>query len=483
MGQPHEILTWSAVDIAAAIRDGRLTALAALQAHLEYLDIVNPQLNAVVFERRDEALAEARAADERVRQAREQGGLDDLPPLMGVPCTIKENFAFVGTPQASGLLARAHIVNDHDAPTVASLRAAGAIPMGVTNTSELCMWMESFNKVYGITNNPYDVKRTVGGSSGGEGAIIGSGASPFGLGADVGGSIRMPAFFNGTFGHKPSPLLIPNDGQYPAAKGEANRILGTGPLCRRAADLEVLVRVMADDQAHRLKDPASVDMGRLRVLTVQPERGPRMSADQRRARDRAVQALVDRGARHERIDLPALDKAFDIWSSMLAEADSENSFSDMMFGTRHPMRGIAELFRLMIGRSPHTLPLILLAAGERISELAPRRHRRLVTLGEEMKATLHAALADDGVLVHPPYPTVAPKHYKAMWPPFNFVHCAIFNTMQVPSTSVPMGLDAQGIPTGVQVVAGPEQDHLGIACALALEADCGGWVPPWSRQS
>ena len=140
-----------------------------------------------------------------------------LPPLLGVPCTIKENFAFVGTPQASGLLARAHIVNDHDAPAVARLRAAGAIPLGVTNTSELCMWMESFNKVYGITNNPYDPTRTVGGSSGGEGAIIGSGASPFGLGADVGGSIRMPAFFNGVFGHKPSPLLIPNGGQYPAA--------------------------------------------------------------------------------------------------------------------------------------------------------------------------------------------------------------------------------------------------------------------------
>ena len=118
--------------------------------------------------------------------------------------------------------------------------------------------------------------------------------------------------------------------------------------------------------------------------------------------------------------------------------------------------------------------------GRQIREV--RRHRRLVQLGEEMKSRLHEVLGDDGVLVHPPYPTVAPKHYKAMWPPFNFVHCAIFNTMQVPSTSVPMGLDARGIPTGVQVVAGPEQDHLGIACALALEADCGGWVPPWSRQ-
>ncbi|MDF1820224.1 MAG: amidase [Alcanivoracaceae bacterium] len=480
MGKPHVMLTWSASELAAAIRDGQFSSLDAVQAHYDYLDQVNPVLNAVVFQRRDDALREAVEADDAIARARENGTLDQLPPLLGVPCTIKENFAFVGTPQASGLLKRAHIINDHDAPTVARLREAGAIPLGVTNTSELCMWMESFNKVYGITNNPYDRRRTVGGSSGGEGAIIGSGASPFGLGADVGGSIRMPAFFNGVFGHKPSPLLIPNEGQYPAAKGEANRVLGTGPLCRRATDLEVLVRVLAGDQAGRLKDPASVDFSQLRVLTVTPERGPKMSADQQAARDKAVQALVDNGARAQAVDLPAIDKAFDIWSAMLAEADSENSFSDMMFGTRNPLRGIGELFRLMVGRSPHTLPLILLATGERISELAPRRHRKLVAMGEALKAQLHELLGDDGVLVHPPYPTVAPKHYKALWPPFNFVHCAIFNTMQVPSTSVPMGLDSNGIPTGVQVVAGPEQDHLGIACALALETAVGGWVPPWT---
>lgn len=477
----NELLTRSATELAAAIRAGETTSAAVVQAHYDYLDEVNPKLNAVVFQRRREAFAEAAAADAQVATARAAGGLDSLPPLLGVPCTIKENFAFAGTPQASGLLARAHIINDHDAPTVARLRAAGAVPLGVTNTSELCMWMESFNKVYGITNNPYDPTRTVGGSSGGEGAIIGSGASPFGLGADVGGSIRMPAFFNGVFGHKPSPLLIPNDDQYPAAYGEAERILGTGPLCRRAEDLELLVRILAGAQAGRVGDPAGVDFARLRVLTVKPERGPRMSADQRDARDRAVAALVARGATHVAVDLPALDKAFDIWAAMLSEAGGQLSFSDMMFGTRHPLRAMRELFTLMIGRSPHTLPLIMLAGIERISDWAPRRHHKLVEKGRGLRARLHDLLGSDGVLVHPPYPTVAPRHYKALWPPFNFVHCAIFNTMEVPATSVPAGLDANGMPTGVQVVAAPENDHLGIACALALEKDLGGWVPPWTR--
>ncbi len=472
------MLRKSARTLAQEIRNGTTTSVAVVQAHYDHLDRVNPVLNAVVFQRRERAFAEARAADEAVAAARAAGNLDALPPLLGVPCTIKENFAFVGTPQASGLLARAHVVNNHDAPTVARLRAAGAIPLGVTNTSELCMWMESFNKVYGITNNPYDPKRTVGGSSGGEGAIVGSGASPFGLGADVGGSIRMPAFFNGVFGHKPSPMLIPNEGQYPEAHGEADRILGTGPLCRRAEDLDFLVRILAGDQAHRVGDPRAVDFAKLRVLTVEPERGPRMSPDQRAARERAVRALQARGARHERLDLPALSQAFEIWAAMLAEADQENSFADIMFGSRHPMHGVRELFRLMIGRSPHTLPLIILAMTENLADLMPRRHRRMLQRGEEMKQLLHAALGDDGVLVHPPYPTVAPRHYKALWPPFNFVHCAIFNVMQVPATSVPMGLDAAGLPTGVQIVAGAECDHLGIACAVALEQAEGGWVPP-----
>jgi fatty acid amide hydrolase 2 len=478
MNKKENILSWSATKIANAIREGQFTAVNALEAHLHKIDEVNPSLNAVIFDRRKEALKEAQAADKRIAEAKQNNFLNELPPLLGVPCTIKENFAFAGTPQASGLLARAHIINDHDAPTVERIRKAGAIPMGVTNTSELCMWMESYNKVYGMTNNPYDVTRTVGGSSGGEGAIIGSGASPFGLGSDVGGSIRMPAFFNGVFGHKPSPLLIPNEGQYPVAQGEANRILSTGPLCRKAEDLALLVKVLAGDQAHRLKDPLAVDISKLRVMTLEPERGPRMSADQKNALKRAVKSLENKGAKFEAIDLPAMDKAFDIWSAMLAEADSENSFAEMMFGTKNPLRGAAELFRFMVGLSPHTLPLIILATAERISELTPQRHKKLVQMGEDLKARLHELLGEDGVLIHPPYPTVAPKHYKALFPPFNFVHCAIFNTMQMPATCVPMGLNKQGIPTGIQVIAAPENDHLGIACALVLEEDCGGWVKP-----
>src|SRR6185503_363040 len=149
-----------------------------------------------------------------------------------------------------GLVARKGRLATQDAVAVARLRAAGAIPLGVTNVSELCMWMESDNRVYGRTNNPYDQARTVGGSSGGEGAIIGAGGAPFGVGSDIGGSIRIPAAFCGVVGHKPSGRLVPNTGQFPPAEGPANAYLGTGPLVRRVRDVWPLLRVMAGPDGH-----------------------------------------------------------------------------------------------------------------------------------------------------------------------------------------------------------------------------------------
>lgn len=363
---------------------------------------------------------------------------------------------------------------------MARLRKAGAIPLGVSNTSELCMWMESYNEVYGRSNNPYDHARIVGGSSGGEGAIIGSGASPFGLGADVGGSIRMPAFFNGVFGHKCSPGLVPNEGQFPGPQGRVDAFLSTGPLCRRAADLEPLLRIMGGPSAAGLKQVADVDLARLRVLSLKPDRGPRARKDMLATQARAVQALKEAGARVETIDLPLLDKGFDIWSSMLAEAEGP-SFAELMFGSRSPWPPLREFGRLLTGRSAHTLPLVILAVLERVPELAPGRAKKFVALGHTLKQQIEEALGDDGVLVTLPYTEVAPKHGKPLLPPFNWVRCAIFNAMSVPSTSVPMGLNSEGLPLGVQVVAGQDNDHLSIACALELEQRIGGWVPPWTR--
>ena len=148
-------------------------------------------------------------------------------------------------PNSCGVVARAGRIAERDATVVARLRAAGAIPLGVTNCSEITAWPGADNKVYGRTGNAYDPERSCGGSSGGEGAIVGTGGAPFGIGTDIGGSIRIPTFCNGVFGHKPTGGLVPATGQYPAYTGAALRINTTGPLARRAEDLMPLLRVLA----------------------------------------------------------------------------------------------------------------------------------------------------------------------------------------------------------------------------------------------
>jgi fatty acid amide hydrolase 2 len=473
-----DLLHLSATQLAARIRSGEVSSAVVVEAHIERLRRVNPIINAVVVERIADARVEAANADREIAAARAAGTLDQLPPFLGVPCTIKESFHFAGMPNTSGLVSRVGLKVAEDAPTVARLRAAGAIPLGVTNTSEVCMWMESYNRVYGLSRNPYDPSRTVGGSSGGEGAIVGSAASPFGLGGDVGGSIRMPAFFNGVFGHKCSPGLVPNEGQFPGPSGNIDRHLSTGPLCRRAEDLEPLLRIMAGDGADQLKSVGDVDVSRLRVLQFARELAISPDADQMSARDRAVQALMARGARVEAVHLPLMAKARDLWTAMLATAGSEHTFADHLFGSRSPVPALKEFGKLALKRSDHTFPLVVLALFERLPELTPARTAKLRAEALTLKAQLEDLLGDDGVLITPTYPTVAPKHHKALLPPFNFVNCAVFNALSLPVTAVPTGLNAAGVPTGVQVVAKEGNDHLTLAAALALETALGGWAYP-----
>jgi fatty acid amide hydrolase 2 len=232
----------SALELARAIRRRELTASEVVEAHIALHERVAARVNALAAERFDLARGEAAAADELLRAAADEA---ELPPLLGVPFTVKESIALSGMPQSAGLLAREHHLASRSAPAVQRLLDAGAIALGVTNTSELTLWIESSNRLYGRTNNPFDPTRTAGGSSGGEGAAVGSGGSPFGLGSDVGGSIRVPALFCGVFGHKPSCGLVPNTGMYPPTPGTAGRLLGVGPLARRAEDLIAVLRIIA----------------------------------------------------------------------------------------------------------------------------------------------------------------------------------------------------------------------------------------------
>lgn len=475
-----EILSASGVALARAIRERKTTSREVVQVHVERARRVNPALNAIVRDRYEAALREAAEADEKTSAVHR----DDLPPLHGVPCTIKEAFAFAGMPNTSGLWARRDVVASEDATVVARLRAAGAIPLGVTNVSELCMWFESQNEVWGRTHNAYDAQRTAGGSSGGEGAIVGAGASPIGLGSDVGGSIRMPAFFNGVFGHKATGGIVPSTGNHPPALNDVQRFVTCGPLVRRAEDLMPVLRIIAGPDgieercvACDLGDPSAVDIRSLTVFSV--ERGPgsvqRVLLDAQR---RAADALASRGAKVERRAIPALSRSFEIWSAMLHEGRAgESSFRDLMAagGSFDPW---AELARLPLGRSRYTLPGLLLSLFEELPARMTARARRVLALGKDLSAELADVLGERGVMLYPSFPRVAPRHLTPLLAPFQFAYTAIFNVMEMPSTQVPLGLDARGLPLGVQVVAPRRQDHLSIAVAMALETMLGGWVPP-----
>lgn len=471
------MLQASATRLRADIAAGRTTSAAVVEAHLAHLARVNPVLNAQVASRADDARREAAAADAEPTDH----------PLHGVPCSIKECFALTGMPQSAGLLRRADFRATSDATAVSRLRAAGAIPLGVSNTSELCMWMESDNLVYGRTNNPYDPRCTVGGSSGGEGALVGAGAVPFGLGSDIGGSIRMPAFFNGVFGHKPTGGLVPGTGQHPIADPAARRYLTTGPLCRRAEDLWPLLQLLAGPDGQdpgcmpwRLGDPSEVDVAALRVFHIPESGGQPVSRDLRAAQVRVANALRDAGATVHELHLPAMKHGFDIWSSMLQEANV-TPFATLM-GDGEPVSPLVELMRIFTGSPRHTVMACLLGATESLTKALPRRQRYFVELGRSLRAELEDRLGDDGILLYPSFSRPAPRHrlplLRQLMLRFDYAYTALLNVMELPVTQVPLGLNAQGLPLGVQVGARHGQDHLTIAVAQFLEERFGGWVPP-----
>lgn len=471
-----ELLRVSALELARRISSGETSSVATVEKHIERIEQVNPGLNAVVRDRFEPARLEAKQADERVRN----GGAN-LPPLLGVPCTIKESIALTGMPNSSGVVARASVIASSDATAVARLRAAGAIPIGVTNVPEITVWTATFNNVYGQTNNAYDPARIAGGSSGGEGAIIGAGGSPFGLGTDVGGSIRIPAFCNGIFGHKPSGGLVPGTGQYPVYQGEVLRMNTTGPLARRAEDLMPLLRILAGPdgidsacEEFALGDPAAVDFGALRVIVVEGDgtnRRPRQVL--RFAQHSAAYALAALGSSVEMSVIPAFKRSMSITlgTLLLAGIDFKSAMAD---GRPFSLR--REWSRLVRGRSNHSYPPMLAATLSQLAGSRPKALRRGRDLGRLLGKELEELLGDDGVMLYPTSTRPAPYHGLESSAAFRFT--GIFNALGLPVTQVPLGLDESGLPLGIQVVAAHGRDHLTIAVAQALEAALGGWVAP-----
>ncbi|MCA9710483.1 MAG: AAA family ATPase, partial [Myxococcales bacterium] len=347
------LLDRSAMDLARMVRRREVSPVELVDAHIAQIEAVNPSLNAVIATRYDQARAEARAAERQVMQASDPAS---LPPLLGLPHTAKEYIMAEGMPLTAGVWRRRGVRAERDATTVARLRRAGAILVGITNVPEGGLWMETYNDLYGRTVNPWSAAHTAGGSSGGEGAIVAAGGVAFGLGADVGGSIRIPAAFCGTVGHKPTGRLVPNTGFWPpAGEGDLSGYLVCGPLTRRVEDVMPILRVLAGPdgedrvvQRWDLGDPAQIDLRDVTVYPVPSNGFVRVSARNRAAVADAAQALRARGARIATLDAPRMKKAFPIWAAMMATGGGP-AYTEVL-GDGTPISPARELGRLLLGR-------------------------------------------------------------------------------------------------------------------------------------
>lgn len=238
------IADMSACEIARRIAARELSASEVLEHFITRVQAVNRKLNAVTADLFDSARKSAASIDGLVSRG------EKLPPLAGVPVTIKECFDLNGTASTFGLASRRDVIESKDDPYVAALRAAGAIPMAKTNLPQLMIFTETDNPLYGRTNNPWDRERSCGGSSGGEAAIIAAQASPLGLGNDLGGSLRVPAAFCGITSIRPTGGRTPDKCAHGLPIGQQAMVSQVGPLARYVEDLVMALRVIDRARSH-----------------------------------------------------------------------------------------------------------------------------------------------------------------------------------------------------------------------------------------
>src|SRR5215831_17001052 len=259
-GQALAKSQWSfktAVEVSAALKAKKVSAIELAQDAIGRIERHDDKINAICVRDFERALEAARAADAALARGENK-------PLLGIPLTVKESFNIAGLPTTWGIPAQKDFVAKEDALSVARVKEAGGVILGKTNVPLTLGDWQSHNDIYGTTNNPYDLARTPGGSSGGSSAGLAAGYGPLSLGSDIGGSLRVPAFHCGVYAHKPTLALAPSRGHLPPALPPlpSNRDLAViGPMARSAADLSLLLDVMAEPDpieggvAYRLELP------------------------------------------------------------------------------------------------------------------------------------------------------------------------------------------------------------------------------------
>lgn len=462
------LLYHSLTRIAQEIRSKNVSPVEIVELHLKRIEALQPKLNAFVHLDAEGAREQARAAENSVLRAAQLG------PLHGVPLTIKSCIDVVGWPCPAGSLLRKDCVAKQDAPLVSRLQAAGAILLGNTNTPEFLMAYETDNLVTGKTSNPWDLKHSAGGSSGGEAAAIAAGCSAGGVGSDGGGSIRVPAHFCGICGLKPTPGRIPATGHFPPGTGAFSWIGVVGPMARKIADLRALFEVMAGpDAGDALSAPVPLrsyregELRGTRIGILESEALGVATAETRAAVVQAAKSLADRGFTVEPFRLNGLDRALDLWWF----------FFGPVIGNliRHSIEGheaqisptLREYLSCATSGNSITLDQFTKACAER----------------DLLRAEILRQMQDTPVLLSPVSTGPAFRHGQGNYSPGTGYRDTMrfsqwLNLTGFPGASVPVSVSNEGLPIGVQVIGRPFEDELVLAVAEAIEQARGPWRPP-----
>ena len=473
----------SASQLAAAIRDKRVGSLELLELYLERVERYNPALNALIATDFDGARARAGDADAALARGEVWG------PLHGLPITVKESFNLAGLPTTWGMPAMANNVPATNALAVDRLRAAGAVPFGKTNVPfQLADW-QSFNDIYGTTNNPWDTGRTPGGSSGGSAAMVAAGLTGLDAGSDIGGSIRNPAHCCGIYGHKPTWGILPGRGHTIGDILTPADIAVIGPLARGAEDLALAVDVMAgpdvlDAAGWRLELPAPTksSLADFRVAAwldhplspVDGEVGDRLQA--------ALDAVAKAGAKVDDTARPAIDAA-----------RSHAIFRLLMFAVTTARQPVEDFQQALAAAAE--LADDDLGDQAQITRATTQYHRDWIAANEErthLRWRWAEFFADWDVLICPISATTAfphdhepDQHRRQLTVNGNSVPylqqlfwAGLIGLVYLPATVAPVGPGVSGLPVGLQIVGPQLGDKTTIEFARLLGREIGGFVPP-----
>ena len=478
--------TQSARALAAQIKSGETSSLEVTQHFIARIKKHNPALNAVIAERFDAALEDAKAADKKIADKQELGALH------GVPMTIKDLFEVEGLTCDAGFPEFEGHVSEADSVVAARLKAAGAIIIGKTNSPMAGGDVQTYNAVHGTTNNPHNLAHTPGGSSGGSAAALSAGLTPLEYGSDIGGSIRTPSHFCGLFGHKPSFAIVPMRGHVPPPHGmalEPSELSVAGPLARHPDDLQLALALTVgiDDVPMRqamqiaLQGPRCEKAEGLRVGLWPTDAACPVDDEYAAAIERAGKALEAEGATLRTMQ-PQFDPAVYFETYMLRLSSIIGSdLPHSVFTRMAEMAAAADAddksSRILQARG------ISLSHGEwlRLSARRARFDQAWRTLFEEVDVLLcpvtpgTAMLHDQNSDFHAREIEIngAKRSYFD-----NFFWAGIATLCGLPSTVVPLGRHSNGLPFGMQVIGPAYEDNTPLAVAKMLEQIGYQWIAP-----